>query len=266
MLKLKGIEVGGVYPTNDGFVEVIEIVDSYHVKIQFLEPKWITFIGAGELRRGQARNRMKPSIQGVGYLGENPEIKNNDKASRLAFDIWRSMIKRCYNPKGRYEGFTYKDNSVVTEWHNFNNFHIWYLNELSKLPKTDFTFQLDKDLLFPGNKIYSPDKCCLIPHAINSLFTDCGRSRGEYPLGVFKQGKRFQAQCRHPTKPRMIGTFSTVAEAQIAYWCQKFDAIHYAALVNWNYIPEILAMRLIQFTWKDAVDYYGEDAYIRLET
>ena len=45
MLKLKGIEVGGVYPTNDGFVEVIEIVDSYHVKIQFLEPKWITFIG-----------------------------------------------------------------------------------------------------------------------------------------------------------------------------------------------------------------------------
>ena len=262
MESLKGIRVGGVYWTNDGFVEVLHIQNSYEIQIKFLNPEWITFTGGGELRSGEVKNRMKPSIQGVGYLGNSPEIRRTDKIGQLAFDTWRGMLKRCYNPTGRYEPETYNGITVSNIWHNFENFHSWYIEKLTNLPDVDFTWQLDKDLLFPGNKIYSPEVCCLVPHAVNSLFTDCGRSRGQYPLGVFKSGNKYQAQCRHPFKPRIIGRYSKISEAQVAYWEQKFDAIKTVTLANWSYLPEPLALRLIQFGWKDAVAYYGDDARI----
>ena len=41
---------------------------------------------------------------------------------------------------------------------------------------------LDKDILHKGNKIYGPDSCCIIPTAINCLFT--GQRNRDLPLGV----------------------------------------------------------------------------------
>jgi 7,8-dihydro-6-hydroxymethylpterin-pyrophosphokinase len=32
--------------------------------------------------------------------------------------------------------------------------------------------QLDKDILWPGNKIYAPDKCLFVPQEINNLLTN----------------------------------------------------------------------------------------------
>lgn len=51
---------------------------------------------------------------------------------------------------------------------------------------------VDKDLLYRGNKEYSPDKCCIIPQTLNSMLSNCKKrkaSRGrirkmELPLGV----------------------------------------------------------------------------------
>ena len=44
--------------------------------------------------------------------------------------------------------------------------------------------ELDKDILFKGNKIYSPSTCIYVPHRINSLFTKSDSARGDYPIGV----------------------------------------------------------------------------------
>ena len=53
---------------------------------------------------------------------------------------------------------------------------------------------LDKDILIKGNKIYSQDTCIFVPKAINSLFTNRKRFRGEYPIGVYKGKKIFSVE------------------------------------------------------------------------
>jgi hypothetical protein len=262
---IDGLEVGKYYDTHDGVVQVIEMINSYEIKIRFVYPEWTTTVGAGDLRRGQVRNYLKPSVGGVGYIGEGPPVTKDDPMMFLAYNTWRGMIKRCYDPTDKFHIHNYKEVKVDEFWHNFRNFAIWYIAALSKLPPVDFTWQLDKDFLFPGNKIYGPDKCCLIPQTINALFADCERSRGKYPLGIIKVGSKYRASCRHPSKPRYIGMYSTILEAQLAYWHTKFDAIHQTTILHWNHLPEPLAMRLIHFGWKEANDYFGDDVLLRLD-
>ena len=40
-----------------------------------------------------------------------------------------------------------------------------------------------KDILYPGNKIYSPDTCILVPQRINLLFMNKPNKRG-LPNGI----------------------------------------------------------------------------------
>ena len=57
------------------------------------------------------------------------------------------------------------------------------------------TLDLDKDILFKGNKVYSPETVALVPHAINTLFINRKDGRGDFPIGVYceKDKKRFRA-------------------------------------------------------------------------
>ena len=70
---------------------------------------------------------------------------------------------------------------------------------------------LDKDILFEGNKVYSPDTCVFVDGVVNTFLNDCAATRGEWPLGVCwnERAKKFQSQCCNPfTKNReYIGLF-----------------------------------------------------------
>ena len=56
---------------------------------------------------------------------------------------------------------------------------------------------LDKDILYKGNKIYSPSTCIFVPNRINTLFTKSNLTRGKYPIGVNIDNKthKFRARC-----------------------------------------------------------------------
>jgi hypothetical protein len=32
---------------------------------------------------------------------------------------------------------------------------------------------IDKNILFPGNKEYAPDKCCILPQTLNTMLSNC---------------------------------------------------------------------------------------------
>ena len=111
-----------------------------------------------------SRNVVNPfakSVFGIGYLGKGPyNSTGHDKAYR----VWRSMISRCYDPKGHQS--TYNECTVCDEWHNFQNFAQWYSENH---PQDGKDYELDKDSLVIDNKEYSPTKCCFLSKADNVI-------------------------------------------------------------------------------------------------
>ena len=82
-------------------------------------------------------------------------------------------------------------------------------------------WELDKDILFKGNKIYSPETCCFIPREINQIFPKRDLKRGEYPIGVTRKRGKFSAQLSTKDFNKNLGVFNTPEEAFQAYKSAK---------------------------------------------
>lgn len=94
-------------------------------------------------------------------LSEDSKRRGLSKTSR---SIWKSMMNRCYDPKGKaYSRYGGSGVVVCKEWKEYDNFLVWFKDNYIE------GFALDKDLLVNGNKIYSPDTCVFIPPTLNSL-------------------------------------------------------------------------------------------------
>jgi hypothetical protein len=135
------------------------------------------------------------------------------------------MLQRGYDKRYKEKNPTYINCSVSSFWHNFQNFARWY--EENWKPWMDTTWHLDKDILFKGNKIYSPETCCLVPREINLLFVKCDKSRGNLPIGICnsENKKKFLVSLNKGGKQVHIGTFDTIEEAFQAYKTAKEEYI-----------------------------------------
>ncbi len=98
------------------------------------------------------------------------------------------MLVRCYNINYHKTRPTYIGCEVTKEWHNFQVFGDWFEENHVE------SFDLDKDLLFRGNKIYSPETCCFVPQEINKTLIKCSSKRNEFPIGVSYNKKRSKFQ------------------------------------------------------------------------
>jgi len=86
---------------------------------------------------------------------------------------------------------------------------------------------LDKDIIAPGSKLYSPESCAFVLQATNLFVTACDASRGGYPIGVdlFKRTGKYRAQCGNPFtgKQEYLGLFSTPEEAHEVWRRRKHE-------------------------------------------
>lgn len=145
------------------------------------------------------KNKMIPSVAGVGYLGGD-KYKKNTKC----YWVWSSMIKRVFGKKVSYN---YKDVTIEKEWFNLQNFGKWFDKNYVE------GYHLDKDLKIPGEKHYSPDSCLFVPQSINNLFHESNQNK-DFPLGVKVYGDRFIDCCSRKE-------FSCVENAKESYWISK---------------------------------------------
>lgn len=185
---------------------------------------------------------------GIGYksIGEHKATINGKHTP--AYARWCSMLKRCYDPKYHESHPTYIGCTVDEQWHDFQRFASWfYAHEFS-----DKGYQLDKDLLIPGNKIYSADSCCFVPSQLNSLFIDDCSRRGRYPRGVSFEKDRggFKVSIRIDGKDRNLGRFKDPEEAHQVYkrakeanvkrmaleWQDRIADNVFQALMTWQLI------------------------------
>ena len=183
----------------------------------------------GVFKNGQLKNPYYPEVFGKGMIGEK---YNKDKLKECS--AWHDMLRRCYDEKYHITKPTYKECFVCEEWMLFDNFYEWIHNQdnFNKW-KSGYKWCIDKDILIKGNKIYSPETCCLIPENINSLFTKRQNDRGKYPIGVscYKQENKFIARVNNPfvSGCETIGIYNTSEEAFYAYKKRKEDIIKQVA-------------------------------------
>lgn len=100
------------------------------------------------------------------------------------------------------------------------------------------SWQLDKDLLIKGNKVYSEDVCVFLPKQINTLLVKRNASRGYYPLGVHWSvaASKYSASCSSGKGSQHLGCFQTQEDAFLAY---KIFKESYIKQVAEQYKPQL---------------------------
>lgn len=164
--------------------------------------------------KGNACLNNKKLVHGAGINdGVATHIVNGKKVMFKSYQCWASILNRCYGDKFLVNNPAYIGCSIAKEWRLYSNFKRFHDDNYVE------GFELDKDLLVKGNRVYSPENCVFIPSALNKLFTDHAANRGEFPIGVHFDKKRgkYKAQCNVHSKPYHIGYFDTPELASVAY-------------------------------------------------
>lgn len=146
------------------------------------------------------------------------------------YRTWKSMIERCYSAKLQERYPTYKNCTVSDKWLTFSNFRSWMEGQGWEW------MQLDKDLLFEGNKVYSAETCVFVSGMVNNFTIDRGASRGEWLIGVNwnKREGKFQSRCSNPftKKHEHLGYFTCEQEAHQAWLTRKLELAHELAAIQ----------------------------------
>ena len=128
------------------------------------------------------------------------DIKEKTRGTK-AYLVWKSMLARCYSEYTRKDNPAYDGCSVCNEWLVLSAFVDWF--NANYIQGT----QLDKDILVPGNKVYSPSTCCFVPQELNKLFSGHTARKSLSP-GIRRQNRQFIAEFRHKGKRHKRGFYS----------------------------------------------------------
>lgn len=121
-----------------------------------------------------------------------------------SYNTWKRMLESCYDENSTRSRASYADCTVKKCWHRFSDFRGWFDRNCIA------GHQLDKDILVPGNRVYSPDTCCFVPQYINlSVRWWRKKPRSGYS-GVDAFGSGFQAGITHKAS-KQIGEWRTSA-------------------------------------------------------
>ena len=230
-----------------GDFKIVEYKGYNNVVVEFLETGYQKLCQNKEIKTGEVKDKLLPSVLGVGIVGDKYNCKINGKYVK-EYQLWKSMLTRCYAEKRHLRHPTYKNCEVSDNFKSYEYFYEWCHKQIGFGVEG---FHLDKDLLTKGNKVYSESACVFIPKEINLALTKSDKIRGEHHIGVswHKKGKAFVAQVgKNKGKREYLGSFDTEIEAFNAYkkakeiyvkeladkWKDKIDPRAYEALMNYQ--------------------------------
>ena len=199
---------GEIHITKEGYpIKIIGYTNYNNCTIIFIDNGYIKHVSYGEIVKKSIRNPYHPSVYGTGYLGQGDYLTSVGGNHTVCYRRWKNLIGRCYSNKFCINTKVYRDIFVCEAWKCFQVFAQWHEENWKEY--MDSLWDLDKDLLVKGNKIYSPETCCFVPHEINTSMMDTKEYRGKYPKGVKKDGNRFAARLNG----KHLGLFLTPEEA-----------------------------------------------------
>ena len=134
------------------------------------ESGYETWSSKKEIDFGTIKDWLSPYVCNIGIVGleiENPQ-------SHYLYDRWRDMIRRCYDETANnYKTYGAIGCIISEEWKYFPNFvrDMELKENCEKLKNTyknpNERYELDKDLIKKGNKVYCNEYTCIVPHLVN---------------------------------------------------------------------------------------------------
>lgn len=218
---------GTVHQTkNNGELEIIEWSNALNVTVKFKGYEHTTNTTSSRIREGSVKNRMIPTMAGKGFIGQG---KYSEGKNKEVYQIWNSMLQRCYNPKYHKKHPSYVECSVCTDWLNFQVFAEWFYEESNY----EEGLHLDKDIIHQGNKVYCPEQCSFITKETNAVTTNCQSARGDYMLGATwaEDRKKFRSFSTDGKGTLIgLGSYDSELEAHEAYKKYKYEVLKTLAL------------------------------------
>ena len=232
---------------SSGDFKIVKYNNAKNVEIQFLKTGYEATVELGHIKIGNVKDPYAPSVYGVGIAGTKYPSTVNGVITKEYY-LWHNMLQRCYNGYFKKKRPTYEGCEVSDKFKSYEYFYEWCQKQIGF---DNQGWQLDKDLLVKGNKVYSEDSCVFLPQEINSLLVKSNASRGEHLIGVCwdKAKKAFKAQVRkNKGKSEHLGLFKTEIEAFNVYktakesylkeqaneWKSQIDDRAYNALMNYK--------------------------------
>lgn len=173
--------INSTWSTNNGKCVIINNNTCSKLVIRFINTGYITTVRASDLLKGTIKDKLKPTVFNVGYLGLNHSFikKKYGLFYKKAYTEWQDMIRRCYNTKsGSYKMYGAKGVRVCDRWKNFSYFFydIQKLNGWNKDKFLNSDIFLDKDKLQSATptskKIYSEKTCCWLSREENNSISN----------------------------------------------------------------------------------------------
>ena len=240
--------VGKVYKSkSSGDFKILKYNNARNVVIQFLKTGYETTVQLTNIKSGIIKDPYSPSVCSVGIVGTKYLSTINDVKTK-EYMLWQNMLERCYSDTYKKKNQTYIDCEVSDKFKSYEYFYEWCCNQIGFGVDG---FELDKDLLIKGNKVYNESTCVFLPKEINSVLTKSTATRGKHLIGVYwsATNKAFVARVnKNKGGSEWLGSFNTEVEAFNAYkeakesfikelankWKGQIDKRAYEALMNYE--------------------------------
>lgn len=203
---------------------VVEFQDEHNAKVH------TTY---GHFLKGGVKNPYHPTSYGVGIIGNKYPVSADCKPTK-EYTIWQGILRRCYEEDFKIKNPTYKDVTCCKEWLLYENFYEWLHSQENFdkwLNSGKWEWAVDKDILIKGNKVYSSETCCLVPHYVNQLFKK--RYAEDDDLSVYinlqvslsKIGDEFQIRYQNPftNQTEYFHSYEEVEQMHKTYKMQAFQ-------------------------------------------
>ena len=127
------------------------------------------------------------------------------------YQKWIDILQRTHSEKYFIRYPTYRGCSICDEWLVFSEFREW-------MESQDWKDKcLDKDVILPGNKVYSPETCAFVSQHVNLILTSKRRNNSGLPIGVSLYCGRYRAYMNFDKKLFYLGIYDTKEAAGESY-------------------------------------------------
>lgn len=206
---------------------------------------------------------MNKLTWGVGINdGEKQQLLTRDitgKVVRLYTDPvylrWSGMLQRCYSKQWLEKHPSYQGCLVCEDWKRYSKFQEWIVSKVDSA--NILRYDLDKDILVPSSKLYSPETCSLVPSWLNKSLVR--RSSVGGMLGVRERRGRYAAQIFTNGKKRHLGTFDSQEEAHECW--KKEKKLEMIRLTD-KYKEDIFYDERVALRLKEIIDHIASDKQI----